>query len=196
MVDSSLQQMKRAEILLNAAIQFSEKGYAGTNINEVAVQSGLGKGTIYLYFKNKKELYLSTLQNIVDTFNESTDQLMSAPLSAFEKLTHAIELFFSMEQQALPYLKLWARHQFQSNPVFPEEVSDLFTGLRQPLCEIIEQGNESGEFYTEHPKVIGYFLLSAIVTLMPSLQATNTLQMENEQRTEVIKGIAKKLLTK
>ncbi|MGB9677884.1 MAG: substrate-binding domain-containing protein [Candidatus Ratteibacteria bacterium] len=41
----------------------SEKGYTKTTIDEIAKKSGIGKGTFYLYFKNKEDLFLSIIEN-------------------------------------------------------------------------------------------------------------------------------------
>jgi TetR/AcrR family fatty acid metabolism transcriptional regulator len=175
------QSQKRLEIIEVAAQEFAEKGFQTANINEIATKSGIGKGTIYLYFNTKKELYLATIQALVDQFNELSERLISMEISSSEKLALIIESFFELERERLPFLKLWARHQFHHDPVFPEEVSEIFNGLRQPLCEIIEQGVEKGVFFTSHPHVTGYIVLSMLVMLMPSLQLPNMVLFEREE---------------
>lgn len=37
-------------------------GFDQANINTIAEQAGIGKGTIYLYFENKRELFLAMLR--------------------------------------------------------------------------------------------------------------------------------------
>ncbi|WP_445614263.1 TetR/AcrR family transcriptional regulator [Geobacillus sp. YF-1] len=191
------QKRKKEEIIEVAAREFAEKGYDGANINEIAIMAGIGKGTIYLYFKTKKDLYLETIRAIVDRFNEMSEQIVSMDLNPFEKLKLVIETFFQLERESIFYLKLWSRHQFQHNPVFPEEVSKIFKDLRQPLCEIIEEGVEKGEFSTPYPTVTGYFILSLIVMLMPNLQRPNSVPLvQEEERIPFILDIVRKLLQK
>lgn len=188
---------KKTEIIEVAAREFAEKGYDGANINEIAIMAGIGKGTIYLYFKTKKELYLETIRTIVDRFNKTSDNIISMDLNSFEKLKLTIETFFQLERESISFLKLWSRYQFQNNPVFPEEVSEIFKDLRQPLCEIIEEGVEKGEISTPYPTVIGYFILSMIVMLMPTLQRPNSLPLvKEEERIPFILDIVRKLLKK
>lgn len=50
---------KREQILKAAFEVFKEKGYANTSITDIAKQANIGKGTMYLYFKNKGELLYS-----------------------------------------------------------------------------------------------------------------------------------------
>lgn len=180
-MNTTSQRQKRLEIIEVAAQEFAEKGFQAANINEIAIKSGIGKGTIYLYFNTKKELYLATIQALVDQFNELSERLITMEISSSEKLSLAIESFFALEREKLSFLKLWARHQFHHDPVFSGEVSDIFNGLRQPFCEIIEQGVEKGVFFTSHPHVTGYIVLSMLVMLMPSLQLPNMVLFENEK---------------
>jgi AcrR family transcriptional regulator len=53
---------RRAEILEAAKELFYEKGYQNTTIDEIAARSEYGKGTIYLYFQGKDDLYVSIIE--------------------------------------------------------------------------------------------------------------------------------------
>jgi AcrR family transcriptional regulator len=57
---------KKKAILLNATRLFSEKGYKETSMAELAKVTGSASGTIFYHFKNKRELFLSILQNVRD----------------------------------------------------------------------------------------------------------------------------------
>ena len=50
-------QERRDNILEAAALVFSEKGYHQARVEEIAVQAGIGKGTVYEYFASKLELF-------------------------------------------------------------------------------------------------------------------------------------------
>lgn len=58
------------EIIAAAKAVFFEKGYFGSTIDEIAQRAGISKGTVYLYFKNKDELYASLMLPMVDEFTE------------------------------------------------------------------------------------------------------------------------------
>src|SRR5512142_2809813 len=56
----------RPSELLAAALQlFVEKGYAGTRLEDVARRAGVSKGTLYLYFENKEELFKAVVRNTI-----------------------------------------------------------------------------------------------------------------------------------
>jgi len=164
-------ELRRKLIIEIAAKEFSEKGYDNANINEIAIMSGIGKGTIYLYFKTKKELYLATMQTVVDLFNETTKKVMALDCPPLEKLKTCVEVLFDLEEEGIPFLILWSRYQFQNNPDFQDDVSEIFKELEQPFCDIVKQGVKEGTFHTKHPEETGYLILSMVTMLIPSLQA-------------------------
>src|SRR5712692_1830218 len=51
-----------AEILAAALACFQERGFAGTRLEDVAAKAGVTKGTIYLYYSNKVELFKAVVR--------------------------------------------------------------------------------------------------------------------------------------
>ena len=78
----------RPQELLNAALElFVEKGFSATRSEEVATRAGVSKGTLYLYFPSKEELFKAVVRNnlasliaegqhIADQFEGSSAQLL------------------------------------------------------------------------------------------------------------------------
>jgi len=65
----------RPQELLAAALDlFVERGYASTRLEDVAKRAGVSKGTLYLYFTNKEELFKAVVrENIVPALGEAED---------------------------------------------------------------------------------------------------------------------------
>jgi len=55
-------EFRSAEILESARKVFARKGFTGATMDEIAAAAGLAKGTLYLYFKSKRDVYLKTLE--------------------------------------------------------------------------------------------------------------------------------------
>ena len=65
----------RPEEILRAAMQtFVERGFAATRLEEVAARAGVSKGTLYLYFSNKEELFRSAVQESILPHIQSGEQ--------------------------------------------------------------------------------------------------------------------------
>ena len=54
-----------AEIVVAALHLFAERGFAATKLEDVAAAAGIGKGTIYLYFATKEDLFRAVVRQAV-----------------------------------------------------------------------------------------------------------------------------------
>jgi len=65
----------RPQELLAAALDlFVERGYAATRLEDVAAQAGVSKGTLYLYFANKEELFKAVVrENVLPALGEAEE---------------------------------------------------------------------------------------------------------------------------
>lgn len=65
----------RPDEILRAALQsFVERGYAATRLEDVGARAGVSKGTVYLYFSNKEELFRSAVRESIVPYIESGEE--------------------------------------------------------------------------------------------------------------------------
>ena len=73
--------------LLDAARRiFARKGIERTTMNDIAVTSGKGRRTLYMYFKNKEEISALVIENEMERLYDMLDAVDAKKLSADEKL--------------------------------------------------------------------------------------------------------------
>ena len=71
---------KKAKIIEAGAELFREKGYHNTNTIEIAKAAGVSTGTVYGYFKDKRDIYLAAYEYLHDThFQPLLDELVNIP---------------------------------------------------------------------------------------------------------------------
>src|ERR1041385_34796 len=58
-----LQEFRTSELLAAARTVFSRKGFHDATIDDIAYEAGVAKGTVYLYFKSKQDIYLEALRD-------------------------------------------------------------------------------------------------------------------------------------
>jgi len=58
-----LKIQRQADIIKAASVIFSEKGYPNAKMQEIATKAGMGKGTIYQYFRGKKHLFQQVIKS-------------------------------------------------------------------------------------------------------------------------------------
>ena len=63
-------ETREREILAAAKEIFFDKGFKNASMEEIAQMAGVSKGTVYLYFKNKEDLYLFLMLPVATEFNK------------------------------------------------------------------------------------------------------------------------------
>lgn len=75
-------QARPAEILAAALASFKERGFAGTRLDDVAAKAGVTKGTIYLYYSNKEELFEAVVRSQVVPNLDRLEAVLAEPALA------------------------------------------------------------------------------------------------------------------
>jgi AcrR family transcriptional regulator len=81
-----LPENRRACILKAARCVFARQGYSDTIVDDIAGQAGIAKGTLYLYFKSKEEIYLAALTEDARKLEDLTRERMNAVNAWQDKL--------------------------------------------------------------------------------------------------------------
>ena len=77
---------RRAQILDAARESFGRQGLAGTTVDGIARRAGVAKGTVYLYYKSKEEIFKQVLDDDLRALHENTVPVITAPGSIEEKI--------------------------------------------------------------------------------------------------------------
>lgn len=76
-------ESRPAELLAAALELFVERGYAATRLDDIASRAGVSKGTLYLYFANKEELFKALVrENIVALLDRFRDEIAGSEAPA------------------------------------------------------------------------------------------------------------------
>lgn len=139
---------ERPRQILDAALEvFSEKGLAGSRLEEIAAHAGVSKGTIYLYFRSKEELFREVVRtNVVPLIDRTERGVGDGPASVeIERYLRAHwESISRAESAGWMRLIVGELHRFPDLAEFySREVIERSWGI---LSKIIERGIARGEF--------------------------------------------------
>lgn len=85
------------EIIEAALHLFGERGFAATKLEDVAAAAGIGKGTVYLYFPTKEDLFRAVVRQAVLPNLQAVQHLLDDPdLSAAEILRALADRFLDL----------------------------------------------------------------------------------------------------
>ncbi len=136
--------------LLDAALTvFSEKGYAAARLDEVAARAGVSKGTIYLYFSGKEELFKAMVRAIVLPNLAGLTDLVDkhqGPASALlaEVLRRLGDLISTHKAGRIPKIVIAEAGTFPELARF--WVAEVVERGRALITAILDRGVASGEF--------------------------------------------------
>jgi len=136
-----------AEILAAALSSFAEHGFAATRLDEVAARAGITKGTLYLYFRSKEELFKAVVrQQLVPNIElaEAMVAQSTAPsLALLGQFVALLSQIMASPLSAIPKLVLTEAGNFPDLAQFyAEEVVDRGKAL---VRRVLERGMAAGE---------------------------------------------------
>jgi TetR/AcrR family transcriptional regulator, transcriptional repressor of aconitase len=85
--------LRRRQILAAALECFLQYGYAKTSLDDVARQAEVSRLLLYVYFKDKKDLFVSLIMEVLDETHEMSKQALRSAVPAREKLQRIVELW-------------------------------------------------------------------------------------------------------
>ena len=146
---------KRSQIIAAATAVFARKGYSRCRIIEVAEAAGIGKGTIYEYFRSKEDLFFAVFEQLMqETGAQMTTAMKAMQGPAADRLAAVAD---TVIRAWLPRLDLYslvmefwsAATVSPSRQHFKEAFRQAYQHFGQVLTTLIQEGQTAGEFSTE-----------------------------------------------
>lgn len=149
---------ERHHQIIDAAFhEFGERGLAGAKLDDIARRAGVAKGTIYLYFPNKEELFREMVRlTVIEALDRAEVSLESHKSdSATAQLRHSAENWWKFLRTDRVRVIHRLVHAELAN--FPDLMAfyanEVIARSRQLIISIIRHGIESGEFRPVDPAV-------------------------------------------
>jgi TetR/AcrR family fatty acid metabolism transcriptional regulator len=98
---------RRDAILEAARTVFARQGYANTVVDDIAVQAGIGKGTLYLYFPSKEQIYLAALLEEARRLDADSRTAMSAAATWRDKLRAFVEMRLRYFDEHTDFMRIY-----------------------------------------------------------------------------------------
>jgi TetR/AcrR family transcriptional regulator len=102
-----LPENRRACILKAARCVFARQGYADTVVEDIAGQAGIGKGTLYLYFKSKEEIFLAALTEDARRLEDLTRERMQECATWQAKLQAYVDVRLEYLENNEDFLRIY-----------------------------------------------------------------------------------------
>ena len=181
---------RRHEIFHQVVNVFAKKGFHETSMREIAESAGLGKSTLYDYFKTKDEILLYFFEDQIIELTEAAQRIALQNIAADERLRQVMtthleflqankSLFMKLSLEA-QRLKLESQKQIQKKR---HAYQDLIRGL-------IEEGIREGAFRKIDPLLAARMLINTLAPVVYTSRPTGTAHEMMEETMDIfLKGI-------
>lgn len=140
-----LTQMRQKQILDVAARVFSKKGFARTQVDEIANLAGLGKGTVYRYFKDKKSLFLSVADKGIENLKDLVLEAMAKEKEPLDRIKKAIEAYLKFFEDNSNLIRILIHEQSEFQKRIQKRYFDHYYEHINKMEEVFRQGIAKGQ---------------------------------------------------
>jgi len=154
---------RKAQIYQAALACFNRKGYHRTTMDDIVAESGLSKGSLYWYFKSKKELFLSLFQEVMGQIGQAWEGIAANEEAiATEKLRASLALFRAGLGEMAPFfsvmMEAWSLTRYDED--VENIIQELYGPYQDIMVRIIEEGVASGEFHVRSVRATALVIMT------------------------------------
>ncbi len=156
----------RDAILDTSAKLFSQQGYNGVSIRDIAQACGLTNAALYYHFKNKEDLFLAMLQRDHDKAMAALHEAANSPGDLHEDLRQLVTLYAELACTRRQSFQLLWRDMRQMEDVRARKMfGEMQHDLLQPLVERLISAQAAGEVRAGEVRLYARLLYSMIMSL-------------------------------
>jgi len=178
----------KEKILAAALDMFSQYGFAGTNIRELAGSLGMGKSSMYRHFESKEDIWNALLDQMIAYYGErfgSAEHLPPVPNSLEEltQMTMRMVNFTVHDERIIMTRKVLTLEQFRDARARELATKHFLTGLTDMFARIFTGMMDKGLLRKDDPEMLAFAYTAPISTLI------HLCDREPEKTEEAIKQI-------
>ncbi len=154
----------RKRILEVALNIFARKGFFKTTVDDIARSSKVAKGTIYLYFRDKSDIYINCIEEQLNSALADLKKISKENISSVKKLTHIAEDWFSHSVEFHKFFPVISMENINQALKIMKEIKKrvfpIICEIISAVANIIDEGIKNGEFRNINPKIAAISFLN------------------------------------
>jgi len=188
-VDEQMREATRRHIVRQAAGEFARLGFDQANINTIAEQAGIGKGTIYLYFENKRELFLAMLRYIAGDHISAIRAAIAVDGPIQLRLERLFCAFARLAQEERDSFNVYMSALYGVNRAFQAEATKLLRDYVAIISLMLEQSQARGEIACQNVEATALMILSLTESYILSASVLGTSEQAITQHAGIMSAM-------
>jgi AcrR family transcriptional regulator len=156
----------REKIIKSALKIFAQRGFFKTTVDDIAQATGVAKGTVYLYFKDKQDLYIATIDEHFSRAIAALQAIEAKAATPSEKMEEIAINFIDYIKQLKTSYMLFTFENINMKGKTLKQMHTVIEPKIQAMIEIIsniiKSGIQNNEFRKVDPKVTAFYFISTI----------------------------------
>jgi AcrR family transcriptional regulator len=164
----NIRKEKESRIIKAAANVFSRRGFANAVMADIAAEAGIGKGTIYEYFKSKDDLFFTVFEWFMERMKSAAMVVISKESGSAALQLQALNdsltnIGKEMEDMFTLFMEFWAASASSAiRTRFKKAFRRDYEDFRRIVSTVVRNGIERGEFtHNTDPEAIAALLVGS-----------------------------------
>jgi AcrR family transcriptional regulator len=143
---------KRERIIQAASRVFARDGLERGRIDDIAREAGVGKGTVYEYFRSKENLFDAIVEGVIKQSNQVFDSILREECSARAKLEWCLQELLRMTRSRhfnegiILMTEIWAQGARGHWHGGGSQLVDMYRQIHEKVKVVLKEGVVAGEF--------------------------------------------------
>lgn len=159
-------EKKRKTILQAARTVFAERGYDASTLDDIALRAGFAKGTIYLYFNSKEELFLSLMEEEIGRFVGIVKKVKSAQGCPSHRLSSLVQEVLTHLEAHKDFFRIFTPEQGglteKHHPELRRRILPKYRRVLSLTSSLIREGIREREIRKSDPLTLAHALTGLV----------------------------------
>lgn len=169
-----LKKNKREKILKAAISSFAQKGYYDTSISKIIIKAGIARGTFYLYFENKRQIFDSILENLIVEIDRCIKKIEIGKerQNPLEQLKDNLRRIFTLFVENPELSRILLRHAAGLDKESDQKITEFYNNIADKIEDALKLGIKMGLIRDCNPGITSFLILGSIKELIEHVTLT------------------------
>jgi len=159
-------EARKKDIIDAASRLFSERDYHAVKVDDIAERVGLSKGTIYLYYENKENLFFSIIIERAKVLYARLEQASQCETEFPDCLHKFVSTYLSFFRDHEAFFKIIhsekTRLDMETHHKMHDYSSEVLKALFKVVIELMQKGQKNGVLRKDDPRTLSKILIALL----------------------------------